>query len=318
MAFITISGYPCSGKSTRARQIKADFERRLQEEAYSGPKLSVEIVDDPVSKVTRESYDNSLAEKPARASLFTNVQRSLGEDKIVICDAPNYIKGFRYQMYCAAREAKVRVATVFVVAPPQKCREWHDARAPEDRYKQETFDNLIMRFEEPSSMARWDSPLFAISWDDDLEGANKSILDDLWVAATQGAKKGPTAAVVTTVKPPPNALQTLTKVTTLLVTSIQSQIGMNPSSSTVALPTTAFSTDSPTPSQTPLKISLPTSKTITLSELQRLKRQFETIQRKALSTNGQTGVGSRWGERDVAEAFARYLEEVWGTSSNRR
>lgn len=58
MAFITISGYPCSGKSTRARQIKADFERRLQEEAYSGPKLSVEIVDDPVSKVTRESYDS--------------------------------------------------------------------------------------------------------------------------------------------------------------------------------------------------------------------------------------------------------------------
>jgi protein KTI12 len=60
-----------------------------------------------------------------------------------------------------------------------------------------SFDNLIMRFEEPSSMARWDSPLFAISWDDDLEGAGKSILDDLWVAVTQGAKKGPTAAVVT-------------------------------------------------------------------------------------------------------------------------
>lgn len=60
-----------------------------------------------------------------------------------------------------------------------------------------SFDNLIMRFEEPSSMARWDSPLFAISWDDDLEGANRSILDDLWLAVTQGVKKGPTAAVVT-------------------------------------------------------------------------------------------------------------------------
>lgn len=60
-----------------------------------------------------------------------------------------------------------------------------------------SFDNLIMRFEEPSSMARWDSPLFAISWDDDIEGASRSILDDLWLAVTQGAKKGPTAAVVT-------------------------------------------------------------------------------------------------------------------------
>lgn len=60
-----------------------------------------------------------------------------------------------------------------------------------------SFDNLIMRFEEPSSMARWDSPLLAISWDDDLEGTNNSTLDDLWLAVTQGVKKGPTAAVVT-------------------------------------------------------------------------------------------------------------------------
>jgi protein KTI12 len=130
MALITISGYPCSGKSTRAQQIKQDFESRLNDESYVGPKLSVEIVDDPGSKVGREAYDgecdsvvqptfanasscvDSKSEKPARASLFTNVTRSLGEDKIIICDAPNYIKGFRYQMYCAAREAKVRVATV--------------------------------------------------------------------------------------------------------------------------------------------------------------------------------------------------------------
>ncbi|GHJ84013.1 hypothetical protein NliqN6_0415 [Naganishia liquefaciens] len=317
MAFITISGYPCSGKSTRAQQIKKDFDRRLKDESYSGPSLSVEVVDDPISKVSREAYDNSLAEKPARASLFTNVTRSLGEDKIVICDAPNYIKGFRYQMYCAAREAKVRVATVFVVAPPQKCREWHEARAPENKYKPETFDNLIMRFEEPSSMARWDSPLFAISWDDDLEGAGQSTLDDLWLAVIQGVKKGPTAAVVTSVKPPPNALQTLTKITSLLVTSIQTHVGMNPTSSTFSLPASTFTTDTSSLS-TPLKINLPMNKTITLSELQRLKRQFEAIQRKALSTNGQTGVGKKWGERDVADAFARYLEEVWGTSENRR
>ncbi|KAJ9091053.1 hypothetical protein QFC19_009290 [Naganishia cerealis] len=317
MALITISGYPCSGKSTRAQQIKQDFENRLTDESYNGPKLSVEIVDDPSSKVGREAYDDSISEKPARASLFTNVTRSLAEDKIIICDAPNYIKGFRYQMYCAAREAKVRVATVFVVAPPEKCREWHDARASDEKYKQETFDNLIMRFEEPSSMARWDSPLFAISWDDDLKGSNANILEDLWLGVTQGAKKAPTAAVVTSVKPPPNALQTLSKMTTLLVSSIQTQIGMNPSAAIFTLPASSFASD-PQQTQGPLKVNLPVTKTITLSELQRLKRQFEMIQRKALSTNGQTGVGNRWGERDVAEAFARYLEEVWGTSNNRR
>lgn len=40
------------------------------------------------------------------------MQRRMGQDTILIVDAMNYIKGFRYQMYCAAREMKVRVCTV--------------------------------------------------------------------------------------------------------------------------------------------------------------------------------------------------------------
>jgi hypothetical protein len=67
-----------------------------------------------------------------------------------------------------------------------------------------------MRFEEPSSMVRWDSPLFSIAWDDDIlnestsgevqgesvaEVRRNTTLDDIWAAVTTGAKKGPTAAV---------------------------------------------------------------------------------------------------------------------------
>lgn len=55
---------------------------------------------------------------------------------ITILDSANYIKGFRYQLYCAAREAGVRVATVHPVAPPNKCREWEEARGRP--YKPET------------------------------------------------------------------------------------------------------------------------------------------------------------------------------------
>lgn len=51
-------------------------------------------------------------EKPARASLFTAMQRAIGKDTIVIVDGMNYIKGYRYQMYCAAREHRLRVCTV--------------------------------------------------------------------------------------------------------------------------------------------------------------------------------------------------------------
>lgn len=55
---------------------------------------------------------DSRAEKPARGALFTAMQRQMSQDTILIVDAMNYIKGFRYQMYCAARELKLRVCTV--------------------------------------------------------------------------------------------------------------------------------------------------------------------------------------------------------------
>lgn len=52
------------------------------------------------------------------------------------------------------------------------------------------FDNLLMRFEEPSSMVRWDSPLISIPWDEDPP------YEEIWNVVMKGAKKGPTAATL--------------------------------------------------------------------------------------------------------------------------
>lgn len=129
MALITISGYPCSGKTKRSAQIKAYLEARLEDPTYEGPKLKVSIVSDDILGIDRSAYDGmfwpkatayhtyvffaeSRSEKPARGALYTAVQRQMGQNTILIVDAPNYIKGFRYQMYCAAREQKLRVCTV--------------------------------------------------------------------------------------------------------------------------------------------------------------------------------------------------------------
>lgn len=46
-----------------------------------------------------------------------------------------------------------------------------------------------MRFEEPSSMVRWDSPLFTIAYDEEPP------YDAIWESITKGAKAPPTAAV---------------------------------------------------------------------------------------------------------------------------
>lgn len=60
----------------------------------------------------KHSVTDATAEKSARASLMSAVTRQLSPDRIVIFDGMNYIKGFRYQLYCAAREYKCRTCTV--------------------------------------------------------------------------------------------------------------------------------------------------------------------------------------------------------------
>ena len=45
-----------------------------------------------------------------------------------------------------------------------------------------------MRYEEPSSMVRWDSPLFTVPWTDPDVPA-----DDIWKAITEGIVKPPNA-----------------------------------------------------------------------------------------------------------------------------
>jgi tRNA uridine 5-carbamoylmethylation protein Kti12 len=45
-------------------------------------------------------------------------------------------------------------------------------------------DNLLMRYEEPSSMVRWDSPLLTVPWDE--EGIPS---EEIWQAVTTGDLK---------------------------------------------------------------------------------------------------------------------------------
>ena len=46
MALVTISGYPCSGKSTRADQLRKHLQARLSDSSYEGPQLKVVVLSD--------------------------------------------------------------------------------------------------------------------------------------------------------------------------------------------------------------------------------------------------------------------------------
>ncbi|EJD02833.1 chromatin associated protein KTI12 [Fomitiporia mediterranea MF3/22] len=315
MALVTISGYPASGKSCRAQQLKTFLEDRIQNPSYDGPKLKVTVISDDNLNIKRHVYDDGRQEKPARASLFTAMQRAIGKDTIVIVDGMNYIKGYRYQMYCAAREHRIRVCTVFVVAKPEQCREWNAAREEEsDSYSTATYvlqiaavyrlfhqslrlDNLIMRYEEPSSMVRWDSPLFTVPWTDENLPE-----EDIWKAIMEGVVKPPNAGTSAVAVAPTDALHTLEATVAAMVSAITSEQAASQGlgiGGEIILPLSA--TVKP-------RLRLP-ARNITLSELQRLKRQFVTIHKKAI-TLGTTEKGAvDWSEDKVAEKFVTYLEE---------
>ena len=66
MALITISGYPSSGKTRRAEQIKLDLERRLADPSYAGPKLKVVIVSDDTLNLSRDAYNSAYIRSSLR------------------------------------------------------------------------------------------------------------------------------------------------------------------------------------------------------------------------------------------------------------
>ncbi|KAF9461312.1 chromatin associated protein KTI12 [Collybia nuda] len=292
MALITISGYPCSGKTRRTEQISAILEQYIKDPTYEGPLRKVISLSDDTLHLKRASYDDSGSEKPMRGTLFTAMQREMASDTILIVDSLNYIKGFRYQMYCAAREMKLRVCTVFVVATQDLCRLWNKTRKDELKYNVETLENLIFRYEEPSSMVRWDSPLFTVLWTDNIPPVSQ-----IWEAITKGAVKPPNSGTLAAAKAPVDALHTLEQTTAAIVSNIlagQTGAGgrLNLNSSPTLKP----------------YIILP-SRNMTLSELQRLKRQFVTVHRKAITLGTIEKGAVDWAEDSITSKFVTYLEE---------
>jgi len=157
-----------------------------------------------------------------------------------------------------------------------------------------------MRYEEPSSMVRWDSPLFTVAWDDeDVPG------DAIWQAIIMGTKKPPNRATETVVKPPSDILHTLEQTTTTLVSLIRNAQTTLPSADAGGIislplsPTLKFS------------LSLP-SRNVTTAELQRLKRQFVAAHKKAMSQNVVGRAEMDWSEAKIGEKFVEYLEETIG------
>lgn len=101
---ILISGYPSSGKTYRSNQLIEYFKSKIEASTDARiSRLTVWHVNDQSLGLHRDVYREARTEKDARATHYSAIKRALGRDSIVVADGLNYIKGFRYQLYCEAK-----------------------------------------------------------------------------------------------------------------------------------------------------------------------------------------------------------------------
>lgn len=245
---------------------------------------------------------NNASEKDARATIYAAVKRVLSNKDIVILDGANYIKGWRYQLYCEAKAVRTPHCVVHIGTPIDVARALNDERlavrsedaAKETRederpYEKDCWENLVYRYEEPNAFARWDSPLFTILRDDELPPC-EAIWDAVIGSEAEGGKKSVRPNQATVLKAPSSEdyLYELDKSTQGVLNKILEWVKDHPGEGggTVGV---GEGDD--------LVVDLP-AKPIGLPALQRMRRQF-------ISLNRQNAVPVK----RIRESFVGYLND---------
>ncbi|KAI0142947.1 chromatin associated protein KTI12 [Xylariaceae sp. FL1272] len=325
MPLIIVTGFPTSGKSTRAKQLHAYLSDRIQS---ATTKYRLHLISDQSLSISRSVYDLSAlpahtrsanaSEKDARATIYAAVKRVLSDRDIVILDGLNYIKGWRYQLHCEAKAMRTPSCILQIGCSKDKSRQTNEARlrsepeaAPDARkidddaddaeapYDPANWENLVFRYEEPNPMTRWDSPLFTLIWDDGDDHA-RQVFDSLWEAIAGDTRKivRPNQATVQRSREADgDYLYTLDRETQDIVRRILDQQS-DEGGGEVKISAEGIAEGEE------LVVELP-GKKVGLPQLQRLRRAFVGLNRGGI---GLEGVGNM-GPSTIRQTFVRYLND---------
>uniref|UniRef100_A0A1B6EXS7 Protein KTI12 homolog n=1 Tax=Cuerna arida TaxID=1464854 RepID=A0A1B6EXS7_9HEMI len=212
MPLVVLTGFPCSGKSRRSKDIENYFKVEKGKEVH--------IVSDSIigsTNITKSDLCfNAQREKEIRSILKSETLRLLGRENVVILDAANYIKGYRYELYCASKNSKTTQVTVECAVNIEQAWEWNLGLPEDQQYTREAFDALIMRYEAPDSRNRWDSPLITLQPEDPTP--NEALHDALFQRKPPPPNQSTQSAPLSST----NFLYELDRVTQEVVTSILS------------------------------------------------------------------------------------------------
>ncbi|KAL1516659.1 hypothetical protein ABEB36_000542 [Hypothenemus hampei] len=166
MPLIIMTGVPCSGKSTRALELKKYFEEQ-------GKEVHIISEYEQIVKAGFEKnafYADSNKEKHIRGLLKSEMLKLITPSNVIILDALNYIKGYRYELFCGTKANKSTQCTVHAEINREEAWSFNEIRDnEEEKYTRNTFDALVMRYEDPDKKNRWDSPLFTVYPGSDLD-----------------------------------------------------------------------------------------------------------------------------------------------------
>ncbi|XP_062563616.1 protein KTI12 homolog [Armigeres subalbatus] len=165
MPLIVITGLPSSGKSTRAAQLRKLFEDYGKTVHLISEWQCVQLAG--YSK--NEYFDDPQKEKLIRSNVKSEALRLLNKDDLVIIDGANYIKGYRYEIFCASKSSRTTQCTVYCANTKEQSWAFNELRRDEtEKYHEDIFKALCLRYEEPQHNNRWDSPLFTVFPEDEL------------------------------------------------------------------------------------------------------------------------------------------------------
>ncbi|KAI1762527.1 chromatin associated protein KTI12 [Hypoxylon sp. FL1150] len=334
MPLVIVTGLPTSGKTTRAKQLHSYLSERIQG-STAPSKYRLHLISDQTLSIQRSVYDLSAtpahtrsanaSEKDARASIYGAVKRVLSDRDIVILDGLNYIKGWRYQLFCEAKAVRTPSCVLRIGCSKEKAKDINEERlrrrqqdgadivASEDEkqdpgqegdgaYEPENWENLVFRYEEPNAMTRWDSPLFTLIWEDD-EAQTKQVFDSMWDTIAGEARKlvRPNQATVQRSRDAGgDYLYVLDRETQDIVKKILDQQS-DDGGDEIKIPG-ANGTDGDD-----LVVELPTGKKVGLPQLQRLRRAYMGLHRGGI---GLESVGNM-GPGRIRETFVGYLNDAF-------
>jgi len=121
MPLIIITGKPCTGKTCFAESLVAHLKET--------GKTNVELINEESLNISKkDGYKSSFAEKGTRGALKGASDHKLNTECFVIVDSLNYIKGYRYELYCTARTFRTPHCVVWVGCNDNVSTQWNEER----------------------------------------------------------------------------------------------------------------------------------------------------------------------------------------------